>query len=103
MIAPLEDPQYVPKHPPEQGFVPWVVEKWGARSQVRWFRRFEGQLHPQRYPYWERYFRDSILHLGRCCSSCIADYEDGYDSPHEGHCCCRTFDVPATPPGGPRP
>lgn len=37
---------------------------------------------------WEPYFVDSVLHRGRCCSSCIGDYEDGYDEPYEDHCCC---------------
>lgn len=96
-LAPLDDPLYVPKHPPVKGLVPWVVEKWGARSQVRWFRRFSGQLDRQRYPYWERYFIDSVLHQGRCCSSCIGDYDEGYDSPYEGHCCCRASRVEVAP------
>lgn len=89
VTAPLEDPTYLPKHPPENGYIPWVVEKWGPRSQLRWFRRFYSQLRSTgRTSFWEPYFIDSVQHRGRCCSSCIGDYEDGYDSPYEDHCCC---------------
>jgi hypothetical protein len=88
-VAPLDDPSYVPKHPPVNGVVPWVVAKWGARSQLRWFRRFEGQLRRQVWSsFWEPYFIDSEQHRGRCCSSCVADIEDGYDYYDPDRCCC---------------
>ena len=95
MTAPLEDPTYVPKHPPVNGGIPWVVEKWGARSQLRWFHRFEGQLRRQvRSSCWEPYFVDSVQHRGRCCQRCEGDFEDGYDNGmRPEHCCCRALEL----------
>lgn len=91
VTAPLEDPAYVPKHSPKNGYIPWVVEKWGARSQLRWFRRFYGQLRkPVWSAFWEPYFMDSVQHRGRCCEGCVGDFEDGYDNGiGPGRCCCR--------------
>lgn len=86
-LAPLDDPRYEPTHPPRNGCIPWVVERWGPRSQVRWFRRFSDSLTgPQA---WERYYVFSTQHKGSCCSSCIEDVDEGYEPYDAGHCCCR--------------
>lgn len=95
-VAPLDDPRYVPAHPPVDGFIPGVVEKWGPRSQLRWFRRFRGQLRPRPTSGWARYFYSSVEHRGPCCTSCEADYWDGFGRIYDDHCCCvgAETDVP---------
>lgn len=87
-LAPLDDPAYVPQHPPVNGFIPDVVAKWGVRSQQRWFRRFRNQVAAQPYSRWALFYCDSAEHLGLCCPSCIGDQEEGYYDMWE-HCCCR--------------
>lgn len=86
-MTPLENPTYDPVHKPYQGFVPWVVEKWNASSQVRWFNRFRSELLSFDT---ERYHTQSVAHKGDCCWSCIEDRNDGYYD-FEG-CCC--YEVP---------
>lgn len=88
-LAPLEDPNYVPKHQPWRGSVPEVVARWGWRSQLRWFARFRNQLRFQQPEYWDRFFIDSELHHGLCCGSCWSDIEDGYEEYDPQLCCCR--------------
>lgn len=90
--APLEDPTYNPLHPPIDGFAPDVVEKWGPRSQLRWFERFVGDMKPRPSADWDRFYCDSLDHRGLCCVSCIADKEDGYGDDIEGCCCKRLWD-----------
>ncbi len=82
-VAPLDDPAYTPAHPPVDGLVPDVVEKWGAASQVRWFRRFGATLKPQPRAVWDRYYLVTTRHRGAHCSCS----EDGisYDC-----CYCET-------------
>lgn len=89
VAAPLEDPTYQPEHPPINGAIPDVVEKWGARSQVRWFSRFQGTIAAQRHERWARFYVDSIHHRGLCCDSCLDDFEGGWDYPPDDRCCCR--------------
>ena len=79
----LEDPTYEPQHPPREGEVPLVVEKWGPRSQVRWFARFSTDLKPQPAAYWSRFYVSSVQHRGECCVSCQEDGEVYDDA-----CCC---------------
>lgn len=86
---PLEDRNYTPKHPPVDGYIPAVVEKWGPRSQVRWFDRFMSELRPQKPDVWERYYCSSEEHKGSCCSSCIQDRDEGYFDLYP-KCCCRS-------------
>jgi hypothetical protein len=86
--APLDDPAYIPQHQPDRGTVPDVIARWGPRSQLRWFRRFGGQLRPQPAAYWDPFYCSSEDHRGDCCVSCIADQEEGYGSV-DGACCCR--------------
>jgi hypothetical protein len=90
MSHPLEDPTYTPAHPPMAGEVPDVVAKWGAASQIRWFRRFHDELKPQRYDYWSRFHTGSPHHRGDCCISCEQDSEV-----FEDVCCCRGLKYPA--------
>ena len=86
-VPPLEDPAYVPEHPPVNGVVPDVVAKWGPQSQLRWFRRFMNQVTPMRASGWDRFYCNSVEHRGLCCESCAEDAENGYGS-FEEHCCC---------------
>lgn len=86
-VAPLDDPTYVPLHPPTNGQIPEVVAKWGMRSQLRWFRRFGSQL-GQRTD-WDRYYCTSEYHRGICCTSCWDEYQDGYGVMMDGRCCCH--------------
>jgi hypothetical protein len=83
---PLEDPAYVVKHPPVEGRVPDVVAKWGPKSQLRWFTRFQGQLKPAPHSEWDRFYCASEAHRGECCVSCIDDFNAGYREIDE--CCC---------------
>lgn len=91
MSAPLEDPQYVPEHPPVDGRIPSVVSKFGAATQVRWFQRFLKDLKPMPYDEWERYHIHSVEHPGSCCMSCDEDEELGYGSMRPDFCCCRSM------------
>lgn len=88
-LAPLDDPRYQPKHPPDHGTIPFVVRRWGPRSQVRWFRRFRGELRPQPPAVWNEHHPTSELHRGLCCDSCLADLDDGYPAVDD-RCCCRS-------------
>lgn len=88
MTAPLDDPTYTPAHPPADGKIPKVVAKWGARSQLRWFRRFSDQLGRRRD--WDRFYCQSERHRGFCCTSCFDEYQDGYGVMVDGWCCCRS-------------
>lgn len=86
-LAPLDDPAYVPAHPPVGSVVPEVIAKWGPRSQVRWFRRFREEVGSQLIPVWNRHYCVSEHHRGLCCYSCEDDavtaglFPDG--------CCCK--------------
>lgn len=89
-MTPLEDPDYSPAHPPVEGKVPEVVTRWGKRSQIRWFQRFSGELN------WTQDFSQmwptSEHHRDWCCTSCFAEYEDGYQGGGpimDGWCCCK--------------
>lgn len=94
---PLEDPTYVPQHPPTPGGgIPAVVEKWGPKSQLRWFTRFYGQLRPASRVQWDRYYCESELHRGFCCPSCVEDQGtewafDSLDDDGVHRCCCITL------------
>jgi hypothetical protein len=92
-IAPLDDPGYQPAHAPVNGEIPDVVAKWSPKSQRRWFNRFNGQFKPQKHEVWARFYCMSEHHRGFCCSSCLQDYDIGYDWPPEDNdgnelCCC---------------
>ena len=89
-VPPLEDPDYQPLHPPVNGLIPDVVEKWGPRSQRRWFDRFNDQVRAQPYSVWERYYCSSTEHRGTCCSSCESDFWEGYGGDID-RCCCRAY------------
>lgn len=80
-IAPLDDPSYVPAHSPVDSAIPDVVERWGPRSQLRWFRRFGARL--GRRKDWDRFYCQSEHHRGFCCYSC---HEEGLAG--DGWCCC---------------
>lgn len=89
-LPPLDDPRYVPEHPPVNGIIPDVVAKWGPRSQTRWFNRFIGEVKPMRTEEWARFYCSSEEHRGGCCVSCTADQDEGYyDLP--GYCCCKAI------------
>lgn len=92
VTAPLEDPTYRPKYPPVDGRIPAVVERWGPRSQVRWFRRFGEQLGSRPVAVWDRYYVDSVAHRGLCCTSCLDDEYEGYGGYSSG-CCCKAKEV----------
>lgn len=85
MIPPLDDPHYVPQHPPVDGQIPDVVARWGKRSQLRWFRRFRRQLADRQE--WDRFYSCSEHHLGSCCYSCFEEADFGVMQ--DGWCCCR--------------
>lgn len=88
-LAPLDDPRYVPVHPPVGGRVPEVVARWGPRSQVRWFRRFREQVGSQPIAVWDEHYCASEHHRGQCCSSCFGEYLDGHGAMMDAWCCCR--------------
>ena len=96
----MDDPSYQPVHVPVAGRIPDVVARWGAASQVRWFRRFRQELYEQvqALPVHERlalpqdsheYFIDSVHHRGPCCSSCFDEWGYGTGVMVDGWCCCR--------------
>jgi hypothetical protein len=110
--TPLNDPDYVPLHPPVGGRIPEVVVRWGMRSQLRWFERFWDEVREQRaklpmvwvgavgrQPYERRgesewtplseYWCDSQHHKGPHCGSCLGEFEDGFGVLMDGYCCCR--------------
>ena len=88
-LAPLEDPSYVPLHPPVDGLVPPVVLKWGPRSQLRWFPRFADHLTDQPAHFWAQFHCVSLTHQGQHCISCVMDEGDGYyPMDLDGDCCC---------------
>jgi hypothetical protein len=94
MTTPLENPRYVPLHPPVNGGVPDVIARWGMRSQLRWFQRFGRQL-TVRSPDVEEYWCTSLEHRGMCCSGCGMEWDaDGID-PTDGYaCCCKAQEHP---------
>ncbi len=85
--APLNDPSYEPKHPPINGNIPAVVERWGAASQVRWFWRFRRGVGMRRDEFWDAYFPTSVEHKGLCCYRCSGEEDpaDWWDGPE----CCH--------------
>ena len=85
-LAPLDDPAYVPEHPPVDGQIPDVVAKWGPRSQVRWFRRFGSELGRRRD--WDSFYCHSEHHRGLCCTSCWEDGDLGVLGTGD-YCCCQ--------------
>lgn len=88
MATPLEDPTYDPVHKPLAGIVPSVVEKWGPRSQVRWFKRFRNELY--RFArIAEHFYTESVEHKGDCCWSCVSEKNEGYHY-LDDCCCCRS-------------
>ena len=89
MSALLDDPAYTPKHPPIGGRVPDVVAKWGAASQLRWFRRFWDDLSRStlQAKALEPFYCQSEEHRGACCISCLQEQYDGYY--YTDSCCCR--------------
>jgi hypothetical protein len=90
MREPLDDPAYVPLNPPVNGHPTDVVAKWGARSQLRWFARFQNQLKPWPHAEWGRFYCESESHRGQCCSSCIDDKANGYGDDID-ECCCEAL------------
>jgi hypothetical protein len=90
VTALLLDPTYEPKHPPVEGRIPHVVEKWGPRSQLRYFQRFWAEIKWGSYEEQWRYYLHSTQHRGPCCESCLQDKEMGYDI-GTGDCCCRAI------------
>lgn len=89
IIPPLDDPDYEPVHRPINGRPPAVVAKWGAASQVRWFRRFwdSGELGLIPAPDLAGFYCHSVEHTGPCCISCEYDEYEGYGC--SDRCCCR--------------
>jgi hypothetical protein len=87
--APLDDPDYVPQHPPVNGIIPDVVAKWGPRSQLRWFRRFRSQLADRQPQSWDRFYCATENHLGGCCYSCYDEADMGTGVIMDGWCCCQ--------------
>jgi hypothetical protein len=89
---PLEDPSYEPKYPPVDGKIPAEVSKFGPETQLRWFKRFSGDL-DQGYNYYD-YYTISEHHRGPCCGSCVVEYEENQGTNYgsvidDGWCCCR--------------
>ena len=88
--SPLNDRQYRPVNLPVNGKAPEGIEKWGPKSQVRWFHRFYGQVLGT-HAYWNDYYIDSTQHRGLCCESCMEDEQNGYRDWDEEVCCCRAM------------
>jgi hypothetical protein len=86
-MTPLEDPSYVPRHPPIDGTIPGVLVRWGARSQLRWFARYGTQLTYGVSKIWEDYHVTSVEHPGVCCVPCGTEGE-WWDGPE---CCCQAL------------
>jgi hypothetical protein len=96
-LGPLDDPDFEPQHPPVAGRPPAVVERWGARSQVRWFRRFADQVRMPARDY-EPYHVWSLLHRGLCCVSCSDDVMEGLTDIVDGsRCCCLGIRLDGAP------
>ncbi|MFE3202226.1 hypothetical protein [Embleya sp. NPDC059237] len=97
-LAPLEDPTYTPKHQPTGGRIPAVVARWGPRSQLRWYRRFDRDLvTPLDAPARQRHndtidsmYVHSLEHVGPCCSACFSEFEETGIPVNEYGCCCRS-------------
>lgn len=89
-LAPLDDPDYEPKNPPQNGIVPAVVARWGAPSQMRWFSRFRTVLSSRQD--WSRFHTESALHKNWCCWRCD-DVESPNDYWEGDECCCRGYEV----------
>lgn len=87
MNSPLEDPRYVPEHPPINGIIPDVVARFGKNTQIRWFERFRGQLSVGQNL--DEYYVRSEYHKGSCCFSCIAEFDEDSGVIMDGYCCCR--------------
>ena len=95
--SPLNDPSYQPQHRPVRGVIPPVVEKWGARSQVRWFARYGREIKAMPSSAWDQFHVDSSMHKGMCCESCIEDANEGHGLYDPEVCCCvglRAQDAP---------
>lgn len=89
-MNPLEDPDYVPEHPPVDGKIPDVVSKWGKESQLRWFQRFGKELRDP--PDRTDLYVESEYHPNWCCRACLCELEDNYlggGVMADGWCCCR--------------
>ncbi len=92
--SPLNDPAYQPLHPPVDGRVPDVVARFGPRTQLRWFDRFQAQIARQDL---SAFHCQSLHHLGPCCGSCYGEFEDGYQGGGvmmDGWCCCHDERMP---------
>lgn len=92
--APLENPEYVPEHPPVDGRIPEVVSKFGKKTQLRWFRRFGEEINASENV--DKYYYSSEYHKGACCSSCLSEFEDGYLGGGviaDGFCCCQDIRI----------
>lgn len=86
-MTPLEDPRYIPLHPPVNGMIPDVIERWGPSSQIRWFTRFRQDLKLWRVDL-TSYWISSLEHRGACCGTCLGELEETGIDPMDGYCCC---------------
>jgi hypothetical protein len=87
--APLDDPAYIPEHPPINGIIPPIVARWGPKSQQRWFTRFWRDLAKQQEQSTRLFYCESEHHLGPCCYSCGEEAEYDMGVIMDGWCCCR--------------
>jgi len=86
--APLDDPAYIPEHPPINGIIPPIVARWGPASQRRWFRRYWGQL--VREQAWGGFYWSSEHHVNGCCERCGEAPDEWFPPiPLDDWCCCR--------------
>ncbi|WP_161500836.1 hypothetical protein [Embleya scabrispora] len=99
--TPLEDPTYTPKHPPVGGRIPAVVERWGPRSQRRWFRRFGRNLatplasltaaeYQRHLDIIDAMHVHSLEHAGPCCAGCFLEREETGIPVNDHGCCCQS-------------
>lgn len=88
-IAPLEDSNYEPEHPPVDGIIPEVVSKFGKNTQLRWFKRFRKDLALEQPTRSDEYYIESEHHKDTCCRPCQTEFEEGYGVIMDGWCCCR--------------
>lgn len=91
-LPPLEDLRYEPAYRPVNGRPPELIARWGAASQLRWFRRFMNELAPE-VPL-APFYCHSAEHRGPCCDSCVSEWEDGHA--YADACCCRAVDTAAS-------
>lgn len=66
---------------------PAGLETEPATAQLEWFSAHDVGARP--HSWWERYYCESVQHVGFHCESCIQD--EGYGFDIDDACCCRAI------------